>query len=119
MAFRISRRSWVLGRPCPLGRGRWGPMHSHSASDRSVGYLFLMRARVAKHPPRSTFHTASQGDCLKSLGCDHGGIPTNAKRDFFAPSRLRTQTKSAVGALLVPFSENLTNFLGNIEGVRA
>src|SRR3954467_909244 len=59
MAFRISRRSWVLGRPCPLGRGRWGSMHSHSASDRSVGYLFLMRARVAKHPPRTTFHTAS------------------------------------------------------------
>jgi hypothetical protein len=34
-------------------------MHSHSASDRSVGYLFLMRARVAKYPPRTTFHTAS------------------------------------------------------------
>jgi hypothetical protein len=27
--------------------------------DRSVGYLFLMRARVAKYLPRTTFHTAS------------------------------------------------------------
>src|SRR5215210_4438490 len=34
-------------------------MHFHSASERSVGYLFLMRARVAKYPPRTTFHTAS------------------------------------------------------------
>src|SRR5215218_265726 len=35
-------------------------MWFHSASDRSVGYLFLMRARVAKYPPRTTFHTASE-----------------------------------------------------------
>src|SRR5829696_2316981 len=34
-------------------------MYFHSASERSVGYLFLMRARVAKHHPRTTFHTAS------------------------------------------------------------
>src|SRR5215207_6484519 len=34
-------------------------MWFHSASDRSVGYLFLMRARVAKYPPRTTFHTVS------------------------------------------------------------
>src|SRR3954447_10553783 len=59
MAFKISRRSWVLGRPCPVCVGMWGSMYFHSASDRSVGYLFLMRARVAKHPPRTTFHTAS------------------------------------------------------------
>jgi hypothetical protein len=31
----------------------------HSASDKSVGYLFLMRARGAKYPPRTTFRTAS------------------------------------------------------------
>jgi hypothetical protein len=35
-------------------------MYFHSASDRSVGYLFLMRARVAKHYPRTTFHTVSE-----------------------------------------------------------
>jgi hypothetical protein len=60
MALRISRRSWVLGRPNPLGEGRWGFMYLHSASDKSVGYVFLMRARVAKYPPRTTFHTASE-----------------------------------------------------------
>jgi hypothetical protein len=59
MALKMSRRLWVLGRPCPLGAGTWGSMYSHSASDRSVEYLFLMRARVAKYPPRTTFHTAS------------------------------------------------------------
>ena len=58
MAFKISRRLWVLGRPCPLETGMWGSMYFHSSSDRSVGYLFLMRARVAKYPPRTTFHTA-------------------------------------------------------------
>ena len=36
-------------------------MYLHSASDKSVGYVFLMRARVAQYPPRTTFHTASLG----------------------------------------------------------
>src|SRR5918998_5096724 len=44
-----------------MGAGRWGSMYFHSSSDRSVGYLFLMRARVAKYPLRTTFHTASEG----------------------------------------------------------
>ena len=34
-------------------------MHSHSASERSVGYLFLMRARVANHYPTHPFRTVS------------------------------------------------------------
>src|SRR5215212_464861 len=59
MALRISRRSWVLGRPYPLGAGRWGSMSSHSASYKSVEYVFLMRARVVDHHPDTTFHTAS------------------------------------------------------------
>ena len=36
-------------------------MHSHSASERSVGYLFLMRARVANHYPTHPFRTVSEG----------------------------------------------------------
>src|SRR5215217_4594452 len=40
----------------------WASMWFHSSSDRSVGYLFLMRARVAKYPPRTTFHTVSEGE---------------------------------------------------------
>jgi hypothetical protein len=59
MASRISRRLWALGRPCPLGAGMWGSMYFHSASERSVGYLFLIPARVANHHPRTTFHTVS------------------------------------------------------------
>src|SRR5215217_2270596 len=51
-------------------------MYLHSASERSVGYLFLMRARVAKHPPRSTFHTASPRTPLnkgqEQRACRHG-----------------------------------------------
>jgi hypothetical protein len=39
MAFKISRRLWVLGRPCPLGAGTWGSMYFHSASDRTVDIL--------------------------------------------------------------------------------
>src|SRR5829696_2465246 len=35
-------------------------MHSHSASERSVGYLFLMRARVANHYPTHPFRTVSE-----------------------------------------------------------
>src|SRR5215207_10269270 len=34
-------------------------MHSHSASERSVGYLFLIRARVANHYPTHPFRTVS------------------------------------------------------------
>src|ERR687889_601573 len=67
MAFKISRRLWVLGRPCPLGAGRWGSMYFHSASEISVGYLFLMRARVAKQPPRTTFHTVSPRRWVNSI----------------------------------------------------
>jgi hypothetical protein len=34
-------------------------MHSHSASERSVGYVFLMRARVANYYPTHPFRTVS------------------------------------------------------------
>src|SRR5215203_3665075 len=37
-------------------------MHSHSASERSVGYLFLIRARVANHYPTHPFRTVSEGE---------------------------------------------------------
>src|SRR5215203_788102 len=36
-------------------------MHSHSASERSVGYDFLMCARVANHYPTHPFRTVSEG----------------------------------------------------------
>src|SRR5215203_7020128 len=37
-------------------------MHSHSASERSVGYDFLMCARVANHYPTHPFRTVSLGN---------------------------------------------------------
>ena len=74
MAFKISRRLWVLGRPCPLETGMWGSMYFHSSSDRSVGYLFLMRARVAKYPPRTTFHTASEEEFSEVRGSKRPGV---------------------------------------------
>ena len=46
------------GRPHPLGAGRWGSMYSHSASDRSVGYLLrdgspnLVRMALRNRPDR-------------------------------------------------------------------
>jgi hypothetical protein len=35
-------------------------MYSHWASERSVGYLFLMRARVANHYLTHPFRTVSE-----------------------------------------------------------
>jgi hypothetical protein len=41
-------------------------MQAHSASERSVGYLFLMRARVANHYPTHPFRTVSLGTSVNS-----------------------------------------------------
>jgi hypothetical protein len=38
-----------------LGAGRWGSRQLHSASDRSVGYVVLMHARVALPTPDYPF----------------------------------------------------------------
>src|SRR5215207_3163320 len=58
-------------------------MQFHSASDRSVGYLFLMRARVAKYPPRTTFHTASPRNWVNRVGGRRDLPP--AQSGFIAP----------------------------------
>jgi hypothetical protein len=52
-----------------LGAGRWGSIYFHSSSERSVGYVFLMRARVAKYPPKTTFHTASEEEFSEVRPC--------------------------------------------------
>src|SRR5215210_3222781 len=61
MASRISRKVCTLGRPGALGTGRWGSMQDHSSSERSVGYVFLMCARVANHHRTTPFRTVSEG----------------------------------------------------------
>src|SRR4028118_1727241 len=57
----LSRRLCTLGRPGAPGVGKWGSMQDHSASDRSVGYVFLMRARVASQHTTTPFRTVSEG----------------------------------------------------------
>src|SRR5215210_3010980 len=60
MAFRTSRRVCTLGRPGALGVGMWGSMQDHSSSERSVGYVFLIRARVANYHLTTPFRTVSK-----------------------------------------------------------
>src|SRR5215211_3318920 len=65
MALRISRVSWVLGRPRLLGEGTWICKHSHSASDRSVEEHFSILQSVCHRPTRSLFQTVSEGEFLE------------------------------------------------------
>src|SRR5215203_7116057 len=55
MALSISRKLWRRGRPSFCGVGKSPSMHSHSASERSVGYGLLMHARVAASTPDYPF----------------------------------------------------------------
>src|SRR5215212_6256112 len=74
MALRISRKGYRRGRPVALRTGRWGSRQSHSASDRSVGYVSLMHARVALPAPhypfldsfKAKFRELTFRDCPKS-----------------------------------------------------
>ena len=76
MAFQISRRGYLRGRPVrpPLAGGITASIFAHWASVRSVGYLFLSR-RLTYTEPLDLF-TASKA----VSGCDSGGkilIPTD------------------------------------------
>src|SRR5215213_1180788 len=62
MALRISRKVCTLGRPGALGVGIWGSMQDHSASERSVGYVFLIPARVSNYHLTTPFRTVSEGE---------------------------------------------------------
>src|SRR5215211_4136801 len=56
----MARKQCSLGRPCPVGSGRGGPMQRHSSSDRSVGYLLLSIVRsVGHHQVRPAFSRQS------------------------------------------------------------
>src|SRR5215218_8695249 len=68
MAFRTSRRVCTLGRPGALGVGMWGSMQDHSSSERSVGYVFLIRARVANYHLTTPFRTVSEGSFSETHG---------------------------------------------------
>src|SRR5215217_8248865 len=59
MASRISRREWVRGLPSAFGVGRNDRKRAHSASERSVGYGFLIRESVRNHPNPHPYQTGS------------------------------------------------------------
>src|SRR5215210_4141642 len=76
-------------------------MWFHSASDRSVGYLFLMRARVAKYPPRTTFHTASLGTRVNRGNKSKGRVLLRAssKRTILVSDRTLGHARALRGSL--------------------
>src|SRR5215203_176898 len=62
MALSISRKLWRRGRPSFCGVGKSPSMHSHSASERSVGYGLLMHARVAASTPDYPFSDSFEAE---------------------------------------------------------
>src|SRR5215207_1127032 len=58
MASRTSRKEWVRGLPSAFGVGRYDRKRVHSASERSVGYVFLIEESVQNHP--HPYQTGSQ-----------------------------------------------------------
>src|SRR5215217_8034707 len=59
MASRTSRKEWVRGLPSAFGVGRYDRKRVHSASERSVGYVFLIEESVQNHP--HPYQTGSKG----------------------------------------------------------
>src|SRR4051794_7692422 len=60
MASRISRREWVRGLPSASGVGKYDRKRAHSASERSVGYGFLIEDSVRNHPNPHPYQTGSK-----------------------------------------------------------
>src|SRR3954447_4640660 len=60
MASRISRKEWVRGLPSAFGVGKYDRKRAHSASERSVGYGFLIRESVRNHPNPHPYQTGSK-----------------------------------------------------------
>src|SRR3712207_768450 len=60
MASRTSRKEWVRGLPSAFGVGRYGCKRIHWASERSVGYVFLMGDSVRNHPNPHPYQTGSK-----------------------------------------------------------
>src|SRR5215216_3392136 len=94
MASRTSRKEWVRGLPSAFGVGRYGCKWIHWASERSVGYVSLIRDSVQNganpHPYQtgsktlsiiSTFHRSVLSDSPASAArtatfCELGGYTT-------------------------------------------
>jgi hypothetical protein len=61
MASKTSRKEWVRGLRAAFGVGRQDRKRVHSASERSVGYVFLIEESVQNHPTNPhPYQTASK-----------------------------------------------------------
>src|SRR5215212_11479961 len=60
MASRTSRKEWVRGLPSAFGVGRNDRKRVHSASERSVGYVFLIEESVQNYPNPHPYQTGSK-----------------------------------------------------------
>src|SRR5215212_15717 len=60
MASRIARKEWMRGLPSAIGEGRYERKLVHSASERSVGYVFLIEESVQNHPNPHPYQTGSK-----------------------------------------------------------
>src|SRR5829696_5133108 len=60
MASKTSRKEWVRGLPWAFGVGRYERKRLHWASERSVGYGFLIGESVRNHPNPHLYQTGSK-----------------------------------------------------------
>src|ERR671911_113238 len=60
MASKMPRGEWVRGLPWAVGVGRYDRKQDHWASERSVGYAFLIGDSVQNHPNPHPYQTGSQ-----------------------------------------------------------
>ena len=75
-------------------------MQAHSASERSVRYLFLMRARVANHYPTHPFRTVSPRTGVKIKRVAQSGC-NRIEGDFVAQS-FQAPHKTTLDGLAIP-----------------
>jgi hypothetical protein len=67
MASRTSRKEWVRGLPWAFGVGRQDCKRLHWASERSVGYGFLIGESVRNHPNLHLTKQALRGEQVAVL----------------------------------------------------
>src|SRR5215218_9229628 len=60
MASRIARKEWMRALPSAIGEGRYERKLVHSASERSVGYVFLIEESAQNHPNPHPYQTGSK-----------------------------------------------------------
>src|SRR5215210_1246858 len=95
MASRISRREWVRGLPSASGVGKYDRKQAHSASERSVGYGFLIRESVRNYPNPQPYQTGSQ----------------RFMRDAFTEVRQEVPQHYSVGSCLIRSKEGKLTLL--------